>query len=72
MKFILFMAFIGLSTFGFSQQHHGDTVYYASGDIYIGKWFNGQAQGYGEMIWVSGSHYIGAVSYTHLRAHETG
>lgn len=54
----LFSIVLFFSINAFSQEK-GDTVYYESGDIYIGEMTNGMANGYGKMIWISGGEYEG-------------
>ena len=48
----LFLVFISLSFFSHkvSAQHVGDTVFYDTGDKYIGEMKNGLANGYGKML----------------------
>ena len=43
----------------------------ASSYIYTGSWLSNTTQGHGLYSYQNSMHFYGAVSYTHLRAHET-
>ena len=56
MKRALFFILISLSFVSYhsSVQNVGDTVFYDTGDKYIGEMENSLANGYGKMFWVDG------------------
>jgi len=61
MKKVLFLVLISLSFISFDSlsQDVSDTLFYDSGDKYIGEMENGLANGFGKMIWVGGAYYEG-------------
>jgi len=55
--FLFILLIFGLKSTSFSQT---DTIFYETGDKYVGEMLNGQAHGYGRMIWSNGAYYEGA------------
>ena len=61
MKKALFLVMVSLFVFNYDTvaQNFGDTIFYETGDKYIGEMENGLANGFGKMFWADGSYYEG-------------
>jgi len=61
MKKVLFLILLSISVLSVEaySQSVGDTVFYESGDKYIGEMQNGLANGFGKMFWADGAFYEG-------------